>query len=73
QRYAEQGAFYPLHELEHVMPNFHQYLNKPENSEIKAAIMGIDGEYYIIPNLNPPATYIIAGTAMFIRQDWLDK
>lgn len=73
QRYAEQGAFYPLHELEHVMPNFHAYLNKPENAEIKAAIMGMDGEYYIIPNLNPPATYIIAGTAMFIRQDWLEK
>ncbi len=73
QNYATQGAFYPLNELADYMPNFQRYLSDPKNKEIKEAIEGKDGVYYIIPNINPPSDYIMAGTAMFIRTDWLEK
>lgn len=52
-------------------PDFWEYINKPENEEVRKGIVDEEGRYWFIPSIKE-STYNITYQGPMIRKDWLD-
>lgn len=67
-RWADEGAIQPLDEyIDKYSTSYKKYLQ--EHPELKPYLTLDDGKIYAIASMRPAR----ANTAIFIRQDWLDK
>ena len=66
-KYAMDGAFVPLNEYFHLMPNVKKFMD--EHPVVKKNITASDGNIYYLPVI----TCAKAKSGWFVRQDWMDK
>jgi len=58
--------------LPEYAPDFWEYINKPENADLRKSIIDEEGRFWYIPSFKE-STYNITYQGPMIRKDWLDE